>query len=328
MALFRKTTKPADVVLIHGRCWDNPQLDQAVTRADDAELAPPERVEAALGLLTRVRLDPEAVVQAQTALAFPVTDCLEAVREAAAARAGDPAAWVDATALLANALVVASYRIGQAVAADAGETAGEAAGEAARFAVLEEADELAADVLRVDPTHAGASHVRLFGAIRIGVPMDEFWHRFEVSRALRPTMYPSHWQMLQVLTKDGHGSHEQMFDFARRAAAQSPDGDPIGAMLALAHAEFLVAEGHLEVPDADLELVRVSADRWVNGGEAALRHPRALEAHQLFGWFLRADPARRYFHLSRTQGRLAYVPWAYLRDGELAFRNLLGKGES
>ena len=51
MALFRKTTKPADVVLIHGRCWDNPQLDEAVTRADDAELAPPERVEAALGLL-------------------------------------------------------------------------------------------------------------------------------------------------------------------------------------------------------------------------------------------------------------------------------------
>ena len=51
--------------------------------------------------------------------------------------------------------------------------------------------------------------------------MDEFWHRFEVSRALRPTMYPSHSAVLPVLTKDGHGSHEQMFDFARRAAAQS-----------------------------------------------------------------------------------------------------------
>ena len=102
-------------------------------------------------------------------------------------------------------------------------------------------------------------------------------------------------------------------------------------MLALAHAEFLVAEGDLEVPDADLELVRDSADRWVNGGEAALRGPARAGGHAA----LRVGPARRPSALRATSTRPRPRAWFGLRchghasgDGELSLPEpCLGEGE-
>jgi len=46
-----------------------------------------------------------------------------------------------------------------------------------------------------------------------------------------------------------------------------------------------------------------------------------LAAHQLFGWFLRDDPARAQFHFSRTKGRISFLPWNYLNNGEAIYRN-------
>ena len=118
-----------------------------------------------------------------------------------------------------------------------------------------------------------------------------------------------------------------MFDFARRVAQEAPVGDPVGAMLALAHAEYLVEEGKALVEPQDQALLVHASQQWVAGGEAAMRHPRALEAHQLFGWAFRSsNPDLRHFHLSRGTGRMNWAPWDYLKDGEKAYRELLAKG--
>ena len=193
--------------------------------------------------------------------------------------------------------------------------------------VLEEADDVGRAALDLDPSNPGAACARLTSGRGLGLPADEWWHRFDVGRRARSTLFPAHHHMLQALCKKWYGSHEMMLDFARRVAREAPVGDPVGVMLAEAHAEYLIEEGTALVSPEDQELLAFASQQWVSGGETALRHPRALEAHQLFGWaFRKSHPELRAFHMARATGRLASLPWNYLKDGEKAYRELLDKG--
>ncbi|MDQ1304887.1 MAG: hypothetical protein QG671_715 [Actinomycetota bacterium] len=242
---------------------------------------------------------------------------------AATAPTGDKQADADARALLSTVLVAGAWAV------RGGGRAGTVSQDAARtfHTMLDDADEVGYQALELQPGHPVAGVARLDSARGLGISGEEFWSRFEVATQNRPTLYAAHASMLQALCKKWSGNAELMFDFARRTAANAPVGDPVGAMLAIAHVENLLeVQGTLSVPAEDLELARYAADRWVAGGEELMEaHPYAPAAHQLFGWLLRGNPERLRFHFSRSRERIAFLPWAYLDGEDDAYRSLLAK---
>lgn len=322
MGLFSRGPKPEDYHVVRDRCWSDPALDALYDAVADRTRPADARVSLVLQHLAAVRDDAERLVCAAIAVDDLLIDDLDAVRAAAASPTGDRAADTEARTLLAWMLVATAWSV------RGGGRSSTVSDEA--FAVfhriLEEAEEVGYQALELSPGHPLAAVARLASGRGLGLPPDEWWARFNVARQIRPTLYPAHTHMLQALCRKWYGSSEVMFDFARKVAAEAPVGDPVGAILAIAHVEHLLDTGKLDVPPADLELARQAADRWIAGGEEAMAaHPRAYEAHQLFGWLLRADQDRRRFHLSRSMGRMSDLPWNYLRDKEQAYRVLMAK---
>lgn len=148
------------------------------------------------------------------------------------------------------------------------------------------------------------------------VPWDRLqWHglgmqleRDELDRVWReltardPSLYAGHISRSQVLCKKWWGSDAEVLDFAETAVAAAEPGDPVTAVLAVAHLEIGVEigtwddlNGYLARPSVHAALVE-AADRWLS---AERPHPRNLEAHHIFGAaFYRAgdhDRARRHF---------------------------------
>ncbi|QKW35760.1 hypothetical protein HUT06_18385 [Actinomadura sp. NAK00032] len=166
------------------------------------------------------------------------------------------------------------------------------------------------------------------------VPWDRLqWHglgmqlgRDELDRVWReliarnPFLYAGHISRSQVLCRKWWGSDAEVLDFAETATAAAEPGDPVTAVLAVAHLEiggeigtWDDLNGYLARPSVHAALVE-AADRWQSGERP---HPRNLEAHHFFGAvFYRAgdhDRARRHFvQAGRTKapGRA----WAYADD--------------
>jgi hypothetical protein len=124
------------------------------------------------------------------------------------------------------------------------------------------------------------------------------------------------------------GSAQEMPRFAREAVSRAPDGDPMPALLPLAHFERVAAERSPMsrggwFSDEALREVVSHAGRWLDGDG----HPRVVEADSLFGAaFYLADlrrPARG--HLIRTGGRVSRLPWSYLGDPAQRFLRACGR---
>lgn len=147
------------------------------------------------------------------------------------------------------------------------------------------------------------------------VPWDRLqWHgigmqlgRDELDRVWReltardPFLYAGHISRAQALCKKWWGSDAELLDFAQSAAAAAEPGDPVAAVLALAHVEIGLEigtwddlNGYLARPSVHASLAE-AADRWLS---AERPHPRNPEAHHYFGAvFYRAgdhDRARRH----------------------------------
>ena len=65
----------------------------------------------------------------------------------------------------------------------------------------------------------------------------EAQRRFDEVVKRHPYHRIAHEQMLQYLCRKWFGSHEEMFAFARSAAAASPPGYPLAGLVAIAHIE-------------------------------------------------------------------------------------------
>ena len=194
--------------------------------------------------------------------------------------------------------------------------------------VLEEADDVGRAALDLDPSNPGAACARLTSGRGLGLPADEWWHRFDVGRRARSTLFPAHHHMLQALCKKWYGSHEMMLDFARRVAREAPVGDPVGVMLAEAHAEYLIEEGTAPGvaggPGSCSPLPPSS-------GSVGARLPcgipgRSKRTSCSAGPSARVTPSCERSTCPWPPGRLASLPWNYLKDGEKAYRELLDKG--
>ncbi|MEU8123958.1 hypothetical protein AB0C21_35065 [Spirillospora sp. NPDC049024] len=137
-----------------------------------------------------------------------------------------------------------------------------------------------------------------------------------------PSLYAGHISRSQALCKKWWGSEAEVLDFAEATVAAAEPGDPVTAVLAVAHLEIGGEIGtwddlnrYLARPSVHAALV-AAADRWLAGDRP---HPRNLEAHHFFGAvFYRAgdhDRARR--HLSRV-GRTSPPEraWGYAPDAD------------
>lgn len=304
--------------VVEGRCWLDPALDAAL---DDvtAPRDPAARVAASLAHLDSVAGDPERSALAHMELSEPLAPDLDVVRGLLRERGTTDR---EALALLAHVLVAAAWAVRGGGYAETVEKASMSSFQA----LLEESDEVALEALARTPGHAAAALARLFTARGLGVPPDEWWYRFGQARVSCPTLYPAHQAMLQALCKKWYGSHDLMFQFARQVAHDAAPGDPLIAVLPMAHAEYLLERMRgldagarwALVPKLrderrqDLALVEAKAQGLIGSS-----HVAAPAASQLVGWFLASTgntAAARPFLSWRWQ-RMARHPWGYVSDG-------------
>ncbi|KOX20786.1 hypothetical protein [Nocardiopsis sp. NRRL B-16309] len=279
-------------------------------------------LDAGLTLLAETRGDPEARAYRAEALGRAAAD--EPARIAALARTeadtGDGPRQADVLLWLGHALLAGAVRrSGGTTPAD--RKGAEAALDEARgpfeAAALLDADDAA--------PWSGLQTVAMgLGADR--ADKDRLWAE---TTARAPHLFAAHTTRVRTLSPTRGGSTEEMFATAGAAADSAPEGGPLPAVLALAHAEHLRAEERrLTEEGKSAFIVRMALGRlhgeqveelfglaraWVG---AAVPHVRDVQAHHLFGWaFHRAgltDAAR--WHLAAADGYVCDVPWSFFGD--------------
>ncbi|HWO60246.1 MAG TPA: hypothetical protein VNO31_09455 [Umezawaea sp.] len=158
---------------------------------------------------------------------------------------------------------------------------------------------------------------------------DEVWREI-VKRA--PSLYPAHWVRAQILAPKWGGSTEEMMAFAKGSVDAAEPGDPVVAVLPLAHfevflerfAEAVQSRSALKVASLKMRYfgkvhdeIAEAADKW---DVAVPRvHPRGLQAHNLFAaaFALADDGPRAKRHLIGMRDHVHDIPWtyvAYLKD--------------
>lgn len=331
--IFSRSSAPT-VLAIEDRPWNNPALDATIGALP--QLPPAEAVEAALAHVRPLRHRTEDHVQAVQALGDRLIPALDVLRGQCAAATDDDRDAADRLALLGFALIDHAWEIRGGTPA---ENVSQSSWSPFR-SLLEEADETLQEALARIPDHPAAATARLTTALGLGAPSQQWWERFETARQVRTTLYPAHWSMLSGLCRKWYGSDELMFDFGRSVAANAPTGDPVSAMLPLAHAEYLcslvmndaVADSTVNAVAArqramDLDAVAAASYRWCGDGTApAPAHPCQVKAHNVFGWFLGITDEHRdrgRWHLEQTGHRMSSAPWNYLApDPVRAFQDL------
>ncbi|MEU4235478.1 hypothetical protein AB0F17_65385 [Nonomuraea sp. NPDC026600] len=177
----------------------------------------------------------------------------------------------------------------------------------------------AAQALPEDPVPWGHLQWHAIGMSSGRDELDTIWKELT---ARDPHLYAGHHGRAQALCAKWYGSHRELLAFAHESVASAPPGDPVTAILALAHFEIAwskngdsdrSAQDGLEAYFGDSDVAGAlsrAADKWRDDPRP---HPRSLEAAHLFG-------AAFYFggHLRRAQGFLGetgrrvpeILPWA------------------
>lgn len=307
--------------LVVDRTWSDAALDQAYGAVESGDLR------AGAVLLLATRENPDRRVQCVNALSTAATGASEGIRELLAQDPNgmhrpDLLLWLGRT-LIAEAWEARGSGYADTVSEEGFQTF---------HTTLDRAPEpllAAADALPTDPAPWDALQWYAIGWSLDRADADVFW-RNAVERC--PTLYPAHYGRLQYLAEKWHGSHDEMFAFARQTVAGCPPGSPVAAMLPLAYAENLLAQTS-ELADAGktMAVIKLLFSYFTEERLAEIRsagakwtatpspHPYRLEADHLFGWALAESTedsdrelARR--HLSHVGNRVHTVPWGYFGD--------------
>ncbi|MFL1379455.1 MULTISPECIES: hypothetical protein [unclassified Nocardiopsis] len=295
---------PVEHLLTSASLGTDPMLRAAAEEVAEGDLA------AALPLLAESRDDPETRAVTAEVLGRAAADRIDDLGDLmGTADQADLMLWLG-HALLAHAL--------RATGGAAERKAAEAALDDARRAL-----EAAADLRPGDAAPWAALQTVAMGAGADRQEKDRLW---DEARARSPHLFAAHMGRVRVLSPARGGAAEEMFAFAGAAADTAPEGDPLPAVLALAHAEFLRAEhkrldaegmfgfvvdqamGRLygEAVGELFELARAWARH-------AAPHPRDVQAHHLFGWaFHRSgmtEAAR--WHLTAVGNLYCEIPWGF-----------------
>nr|QEO73994.1 hypothetical protein [uncultured bacterium] len=315
MGLFsrRKSVLPQRNV-IQGHTYEDAVLDAAVESLPGGELKP------VLGILAESRAKPEVRALRVRVLAEKLVGRAESLLEAAQTT-DDPDTWL----LTGSAFIAEAWAIrGHGWASSVGEDRFRVF-----FATLRKAIgplQRAAEGLPRDAVPWAELQRAALGLQADRDEMDAIWR--EIAARTR-TLYPAYYTRLQILAKKWGGSHEEMLAFARLSVDAAPQGDPIAAMIPLAHFEVLLADQNelinnrhtikaAMLPNTYFGKVRpeidAAADKWMVA--IPRKHPRALEAHNAFAaaYTLAVVPERARAHLVAMRDHLHDLPWSYYID--------------
>lgn len=92
----------------------------------------------------------------------------------------------------------------------------------------------AAALDKTDPTPLAQS---IWVAVGLSLGQAEIWRRFQATEQRQHLNHGACFAMIQATARKWGGSHEAMFEFARWASRESPQGSPAHKMIALAHIE-------------------------------------------------------------------------------------------
>lgn len=184
-------------------------------------------------------------------------------------------------------------------------------------------------VIERDPADATAWSFLVTSAMGRQLDRDETGRRFAGAVAQHPWHRRAHTAMLQYLCQKWYGSHEEMFAFARQAAANAPAGSPLAALVADAHIEYWLDlpsgddTKYMSQPEVVAEL-NAAADQSVRH-PAFRRRPGWPAIHNTFAFaFTCATDYRSAVGQFEVIGdMLTEWPWRYYRDdGVTAFLQL------
>ncbi|MER7107730.1 hypothetical protein [Streptomyces sp. NPDC000229] len=241
--------------------------------------------------VTRAETDWATRAEAARALAEVLLDTPGQLEEWCARKPGDrDLAFVRAEAAVARAWSVRTGARASEVSAE--QFAGFHALLADGVPVLEEAVALN----QGDPTPWVTVLAHDTGA---AASREDFEDHLANALAIDPHNWAAHARAVQFLAAKWHGSHEEMFAYAERVAAASPDGHQLRGLPVVALSE-LVLDERLD-GDAATKYGPIGQDRV----DAAIAAARALSAARPVG-----DP-----HLTGIRNHLA---WAMIRDGRPA----------
>ncbi|GIH29286.1 hypothetical protein Aph01nite_75960 [Acrocarpospora phusangensis] len=135
---------------------------------------------------------------------------------------------------------------------------------------LKMAEDCLDEVVERDPDEVVAWSSLVTSARGRGVGHEEIWRRFDNVLRIHPFHEEAYNQMLQALCAKWSGSDEEMFTFAREAAAQAPAGSPIGTLVATAHLEYCL--NHRDDPGNYLARPGIVAELHT-AADQSVRHP-------------------------------------------------------
>ncbi|GGM70713.1 hypothetical protein GCM10012275_46420 [Longimycelium tulufanense] len=300
--------------MVRDRTYDDLVLDAALAELAEGKLA------AAVTVLAECRSEPEVRALRADVLGTELIGQAEEV-VTLARETGDPDLWLlGGRAFLAEAWAVRGGGRAERVSDDRRKLF---------HATLRKAVvplQSAAERLPRDPVPWASLMVAAMGLGLTREQKDGLWR--EVA-ARYPTLWTANCYRVQILARKWGGDATEMLAFARGCADRAPQGDPVSAMVVLAHFEVYLEclQNALEARDrrAIVRLnthyfaqardeIAAAADRWMC---APRPHPRALEAHNLFAaaFGMADDASRARLHLTAMGDRLHDIPWGYLGLG-------------
>ncbi|SPL88642.1 unnamed protein product [[Actinomadura] parvosata subsp. kistnae] len=288
-----------------GRSWDDPSLEQVLPQVKAGRLEP------GLELIRQARGDHELRALRVQQLAVAGAAHTEAIR-----RVGDGDA--DGLLWLGAALIEQAWAIrGGSYAAYVSDD---------RFTRFWEVLSSAADPLRQaaealpdDPVPWDRLQRHAIGMQSGRAELDRLWAELT---ARDSHLYLGHYGRVQALCAKWYGSDQEVLAFARKTTASARPGDPVTAMVPLAHFEVVwsrineteqpaqeVLEAYFGSSDVIDALVE-AADKWQDGSQP---HPRALDAQHLFGaaFYFGGHPTRAQRLLAGAGRRMPEIlPWS------------------
>lgn len=189
---------------------------------------------------------------------------------------------------------------------------------------LDDAEELARDAVRAAPEDPSPHVLLLWLARGQEVDRDEMDERCRALYRLAPQHQAGHQEELQYRCQKWHGSAEEMFATARRAAGSAPPGSALHLLVVTAHLEHAIMLGadrpargrrHLADPATRREVAAAVAG-WRSGphGPSPVNRLQGHNVLAFFHWMAQDRDAARP-HLELTREHLATYPWGYV-DGD------------
>ena len=185
----------------------------------------------------------------------------------------------------------------------------------------------AADLLPEDPV----PHASLI-TVAMGLGQGEHHIRHHLQAALeRDSEHYAAWShAVYALTEKWCGTHQEMFDLARQAAARADPGNDLAGVLIFAHIErWLYFSAFAEDPEGGREYLQNPEVRqevselFDRTMDVALEMPRRASCtawnNAAFWFYLIRDAARLKISLKRLGRAVDLETWAYLRQPAKAF---------